>query len=1004
SSTAFFIDPATGNAEGNDINGGGIAGTTQQSVGVWCDGAGSAVSIINNTINGGNGNISIAKLITNGCALTESGNSYNSGGPDSYGMWVENCPAGTIIENRVLYGGNGTVTSTGLKLKNCNAEVRNNIIDGGSAPTATGIDVDQSNPWIHNNTITGSQAGTTTTSARGVAYSGGSGGTLGGSAGQGNDITGATGSAHPTDSYAVYVDNSSPTISSNTPSLNGGQGTNTYGLYITNGSDPVVQFNTINGGTATAQSVGIFSDSAAWDDDPGADDTTGNTISGGTCTGSGCASLGISLTAGTPTIGPNNNIDGGSGGFTFAIAVDGTANPTITGNSSINGGTATTQSIGIRGSTSSWTGTVSSNTISGGTCSGFLCNSYGIYLGAGTPTIGPNNNIDGGTGALTFGISVVGSANPTITGNTSIKGGTATWGSSIGIRGSASSWSGIVSDNTIISGGTCSGCLSLGIFLIAGTPTIGPNNNIDGGTGALTFGIAMDLTANPTITGNTSINGGTATTQSIGIRGDTSSWTGIVSNNTISGGTCTGCDSLGIYLIAGTPIIGPSNDIDGGTGDYTRGIAVDINANPTITGNTSINGGNATSQGVGIYGNTSSWNKTVSGNTISGGTSCTTFLCNSSGIYLTAGTPTIGPNTSISGGTGVLTRGIAVFGSANPTITGNTSISGGTATSYSFGIDGNTSFWNKTVSGNTISGGSCTGWGCVSLGISLGAGTPTIGSNNSISGGTGANSYGIAVLGTANPTITNNSSIKGGITTSDSTGIYGNTSSWMATVSGNTISGGSCTASGCNSYGIFLGAGTPTIGSNNSISGGTGSATFGIYLDGTANPTITGNTSISGGNATSQGVGIYGNTSSWTGTVSGNTISGGTCTAPGCNSYGIRLLGSTPTITGNTITAGTATNAWGVWIHSPLLNLTNNAISGGTGSGFDVDDLRPLGFGCITATGTTTTNFNGSIDDSVVEIGDGDGLDGDVQGPFTIVPELRITNFGNCISGIDTSL
>ncbi|MHA2658604.1 MAG: beta strand repeat-containing protein, partial [bacterium JZ-2024 1] len=667
SSTAFFIDPATGNAEGNDINGGGIAGTTQQSVGVWCDGAGSAGSITNNAINGGNGNISIAKLITNGCVLTESGNTYNSGGQNSYGLWVQNCPAGTIIENHdgvndgILYGGNGSVTSTALKLKNCNAVVRNNIIDGGSAPIATGIDVDPSNPWIRNNTIVGSQNANTTTSATGVRYSGGSGGTLGDPSVPilGNTITGVTGSANPANSYAVYVDNSSPFISFNTvnTSLNGGQGTNTYGLYITNGSDPIVQFNTINGGTATAQSTGIFNDSTAWNG------ATGNTISGGTCTASGCSSL-------------------------------------------------------------------------------------GIILGAGTPTIGPSNDIDGGTGSDTVGISVVGTANPTITGNTSISGGIATF-ESVGIYGTGSPWNSTVSDNTIISGGSCAGCVSFGIYLEAGTPTIGSNNSITGGTGAFTYGIYVTAGANPTILNNTSISGGTATVESIGIFGDTSSWTGTVSNNTISGGTggtCAGCASYGIRLDAGTPTIGPNNSIDGGSGTYTRGI------------------------------------------------------------------------------------------------------------------------------------------------------------------------------------------------------------------------------------GVFF----------------------------SANPTISGNTSISGGNATSQGFGIYGNTSSWTGTVSNNTISGGTCT--GCSSYGIRLLGSTPAITGNTITAGTATNAWGVWIGSTPSDFTNNIISGGTGSGFDVDDVRPPGFVCITATGTTTTNFNGSIDDSLTEIGDGDVLDGDVQGPFTIVPELRIANFGNCISGIDTSL
>ncbi|MHA2643026.1 MAG: beta strand repeat-containing protein, partial [bacterium JZ-2024 1] len=997
---------------------------------------------------------------------------------------------------------------------------------------------------------------------------GGSGGTLGGSAGQGNDITGATGSAHPTDSYAVYVDNSSPTISNNTPSLNGGQGTNTYGLYITNGSDPVVQSNTIDGGTATGLSVGIFNDSAAWDDDSGADATTDNTISGGTCTG--CDSYGIYLNAGTPTIGPNNSISGGTAFYTPGIYVTGTANPTITNNASITGGTATPGlSIGIYGGTSSWNSTVSGNTISGGTtCRD--CISYGIYLNAGTPTIG-SNSIDGGTAGGTAGIYVVGTANPTITNNPSITGGTAFPLSSLGIYGGTSSWTGTVSGNTI-SGGTCPGCSSYGIFLINSTPTIGPSNNIDGGTGGLTYGIYVYLGANPTITGNTSINGGTATSESIGIFGNISSWTGTVSDNTISGGTCTGCRSFGIRLDAGTPTIGPSNNIDGGTGATTRGIYVYLTASPTITGNASINGGTATSQSAGIYGNASSWNSTVSGNTISGGT-CTG--CVSLGIYLDDGTPTIGSNTSISGGSGAHTRGIYLDGTANPTITNNPSITGGTATpgscagiygassswnstvsgntisggtcpgSISYGIylsagtptigpsnniDGGTglfgvgiyldgtanptitgnpsinggtpiqesagiygasSSWNSTVSGNTISGGNCTGFFCYSYGISLGDGTPTIGSNNSISGGTGDRSFGIAVDGTANPTITGNTSISGGTAGTRSLGIYGTASSWNSTVSDNTISGGTC--AGCGSYGIFLGDGTPTIGSNNSITGGSGAFTRGIYLTGSASPVISTNNSINGGNATSESIGIRGNTSSWSGTVSGNTISGGTCTASGCNTYGIyvsagtppifsnisisggsaaftrgiyvtgsantvisenndinggnaisesigilgdtsswtqtgpvigntisggtctasgcntygiTLLAGMPPITGNTITAGTATNAWGVWIGSPPWDFGNNTISGGTGSGFDVEDARPAGFACILAIGTKTTNAPGntSPDDNGMDIGDSDGgaTDGKVDGPFTFGTELKIQNSGNCLFAIDT--
>jgi hypothetical protein len=512
SSNGFAIDPATGNSDGDNINGGGIPGTTALSRGVWCDGAGSTGSIAKDAIDGGKGNTAIAKMVTNGCVLTESGNTYTGGGQNSYGLWYENCSAGTIIENHdgvndgIIYGGNGSGTSTGLKLKNCNAEVRSNVIDGGSAPNATGIDVDASSPWIHNNIIRGSQAATTTNSATGVAYSNGSGGTLGSIPSMhDNDIVGATGSATPASSTGVFVDNSSPNISGNGLGINGGQGAFTTGILITNGANPgLVAVNTISGGTATSQSVGIFSDSATW-----SGTVSGNNISGGTCTG--CDAYGIWLNDGTPTIGPNNSISGGSGKFARGVYVWVNANPTITGNTSINGGTGTSASIGIEGATASWTGTVLvGNTISGGTCTG--CNAYGIWLSDGTPTIGPNNSISGGSGSFTKGIFVIGFANPTITGNTNISGGSALF-ESIGIKGASASWSGTVSGNTI-SGGTCTAvlCTAYGIVLGigGGTPAIGgPNlsdgNTISAGSATNSWGVLMSTTPsdfrNNTITG-----------------------------------------------------------------------------------------------------------------------------------------------------------------------------------------------------------------------------------------------------------------------------------------------------------------------------------------------------------------------------------------------------------------------------------------------------------------------------------------------------------------------
>jgi hypothetical protein len=376
------------------------------------------------------------------------------------------------------------------------------------------------------------------------------------------------------------------------------------------------------------------------------------------------------------------------------------------------------------------------------------------------------------------------------------------------------------------------------------TGNLSPTGIINGGQGAFTRGILITNGANPAFVAGNTISGGTATTASTGILADSASLSGAVSANTINGGTCTSCTAYGILLTEGTPTIGPNNSIDGGSGKFTRGIYVTGNANPTITSNTSISGGTATSASFGIFGDTSSWSGTVSGNTINGGTCAG---CAAYGIYLADGTPTIGPNNSIDGGSADFTYGIYVFGSANPKITSNTSISGGTATNESVGIRSGTSSWSGTVSGNTISGGTCAG-GCPAGGIYLADGTPTIGPNNSIDGGSSSLfTYGIFITGTANPTITGNTSISGGTAITATYGIYGVTLSWTGKVQGNTISGGTC--AGCDAYGIYLSNGKPAIGGPNSsdgntISAGSGTNTWGVLMFTTPsdfrNNTITG--------------------------------------------------------------------------------------------------------------------------------------------------------------------
>ncbi|MBL4799594.1 MAG: hypothetical protein JKY50_19495 [Oleispira sp.] len=183
-------------------------------------------------------------------------------------------------------------------------------------------------------------------------------------------------------SYAIYIDNSSPTISGNI--INGyGGGNNTYVVYINVGS-PIISGNTINGGAGQNFSYGIYNIA-------GSPNIFDNIIFGGTA---GDGSTAIHNNSGAPII-YENTINGGAGIYKSRGIVNEGAASAVIYNNHIDAGTSGSFSYGIK-NFSGVTATIYNNTINGGTSSGA---SFGISNVAAVANI-YNNTISGGSGTI----------------------------------------------------------------------------------------------------------------------------------------------------------------------------------------------------------------------------------------------------------------------------------------------------------------------------------------------------------------------------------------------------------------------------------------------------------------------------------------------------------------------------------------------------------------------------------------------------------------------------
>jgi len=203
--------------------------------------------------------------------------------------------------------------------------------------------------------------------------------------------------------------------------------------------------------------------------------------------------------------------------------------------------------------------------------------------------------------------------------------------------------------------------------------------------------------------------------------------------------------------------------------------------------------------------------------------------------------------------------------------------------------------------------------------------------NQSGSGGD-TSSYGVFTDG-ADIDITGSTIYGGNSSSGYSFGIYINQSN-NGTISGNTITGGV----GTTSYGVYVEGGSSDITiSVNSIKGGTAPTSYGVYIY-NSSIAISGNTLITGDSGSNTNYGIYAFTddsAQYQVTISNNTdINGGSGTT---SNYGIYITGIWDSFiveNNENITGGFAGEIYGIYVENanPIIQNNSNISAGSTSS------------------------------------------------------------------------
>ncbi len=258
----------------------------------------------------------------------------------------------------------------------------------------------------------------------------------------------------------------------------------------------------------------------------------------------------------------------------------------------------------------------------------------------------------------------------------------------------------------------------------------------DGGASVTARGVCWSISANPTVAGNKTIDStgtGNFISALTGLSANTTYYVRAYATNSI--GTTYGNDVIfttssapsaptvstgSITNISQTSASGGGNVLsDGGAAVTARGVCWSTSANPTVTGNKTIDGngnGNFTSSLTGLSANTIYYVRAYATNSI--GTTYGNDVSFTTSSAPTAPSVSTGSITNVSqtsasgggnvlsdGGAAVTARGVCWSTSANPTISGNKTIDGsgiGAFTSSLTGLTANTTYYVRAYATNNI--------------------------------------------------------------------------------------------------------------------------------------------------------------------------------------------------------------------------------------------------------------------------------------------------------------
>ncbi len=397
------------------------------------------------------------------------------------------------------------------------------------------------------------------------------------------------------------------TVSSNTVidgfTINGGSSGVNYAVF--NQGSPIIQYNTINGGTSTGESYGIFNDTTS-------PVIQNNTINGGNATTN---SYGIYNNSGSPVI-SYNQVNGGQGNDTYGIY--NFSNSPVVQNNTINGGIAAgNYSNGIYNNSGS--PEISNNQIDGGQGAVMV---RGIYNNADSPEIS-YNQIYGGQGPAAYAILNEGGA-AYIHHNTSVTAGNATnFGYAIYINGCSPGT--VIEDNPSINGSNTNPNNNKGIFSSACTNLTIRRNAINVGSGGTAAYGIQSVNSDGMVIENNIINavGGGSTPESYGVYQDNSD--AAINGNDIKGGDAVNT-SHGLYNNSSNLNI-DGNEIYSGDAPIIWGIYFASGSGEIK--NNAIQAELTTNQSFGVdFDNSPSvsiYNNTIYGGTGTGGTSTLIF-------------------------------------------------------------------------------------------------------------------------------------------------------------------------------------------------------------------------------------------------------------------------------------------------------------------------------------------------------------------------------------------